>query len=246
MCLRIAGHMDFVHTIEDEATRRLSYEGAMHELHTILAEGMITGEYINQDVPEEERIILGTTFVPSASYGPEWGDAEAWKMPGTVGPNSEITLVAPGGVSGVTGPDGRPKGINYSFVGIFVAIALLTLFIVGIVAVRRRRAGAETEREDGMEEIEKEIGEDGLLAQNEEMMADIMDESAEDSSIDAANDTPFPQEEHFEPAFDLSPVNEDPVAPSMDEGSPVSPSISNDRTEQINNSMQSSDLGPMA
>ena len=131
--------MDFVHTIEDEATRRLSYEGAMHELHTILAEGMITGEYINQDVPEEERIILGTTFVPSASYGPEWGDAEAWKMPGTVGPNSEITLVAPGGVSGVTGPDGRPKGINYSFVGIFVAIALLTLFIVGIVAVRRRR-----------------------------------------------------------------------------------------------------------
>ena len=50
-----------------------------------------------------------------------------------------------------------------------------------------------------MEEIEKEIGEDGLLAQNEEMMADIMDESAEDSSIDAANDTPFPQEEHFEP-----------------------------------------------
>ena len=68
MCLRIAGHMDFVHTIEDEATRRLSYEGAMHKLHTILAEGMITGEYINQDVPEEERIILGTTFVPSASY----------------------------------------------------------------------------------------------------------------------------------------------------------------------------------
>ena len=122
--------MDFVHTIEDEATRRLSYEGAMHELHTILAEGMITGEYINQDVPEEERIILGTTFVPSASYGPEWGDAEAWKMPGTVGPNSEITLVAPGGVSGVTGPDGRPKGINYSFVGIFVAIALLTLFML--------------------------------------------------------------------------------------------------------------------
>ena len=80
----------------------------------------------------------------------------------------------------------------------------------------------------------------------EEMMADIMDESAEDSSIDAANDTPFPQEEHFEPAFDLAPVNEDPVAPSMDEGSPVSPSISDDRTEQINNSMQSSDLGPMA
>ena len=60
-------------------------------------------------------------------------------MPGTVGPNSEITLVAPGGVSGVTGPDGRPKGINYSFVGIFVAIALLTVFIVGIVAVRRRK-----------------------------------------------------------------------------------------------------------
>ena len=58
MCLRIAGHMDFVHTIEDEATRRLSYEGAMHELHTILAEGMITGavSYTHLTLPTILRV----------------------------------------------------------------------------------------------------------------------------------------------------------------------------------------------
>ena len=171
-CIRMAGHMRFVHTVEvdNDENRRLSYEGALSQLNELLYNGMQDGTFLEQDIPDEEQIITGMTFNPKNNEGEDAeggdGDSDSFGTAGTAPinpgqglenvPESEDTPpvdVIPIGSSPnrpISGTKGRSSSVSYGFYGLF-AIIIAVLVIVGVV-VRRRRNKDEDENEEDEEE----------------------------------------------------------------------------------------------
>ena len=171
----MAGHMRFVHTVEvdNDENRRLSYEGALSQLNELLYDGMQDGTFLEQDVPEEEQIITGMTFIPENdddlngedAEGGE-GDSDSWGTAGTAPinpgqgleniPESEDTPpvdtipIGPSPDQPISSTKGRSSSVSYGFYGLF-AIVIAVLVVVGIV-VRRRRNKDEDESDDEEEE----------------------------------------------------------------------------------------------
>ena len=192
-CIRMAGHMRFVHTVEvdNDENRRLSYEGALSQLNELLYNGMQEGTFLEQDVPEEEQIITGMTFIPETSDDFKDDDAEGEGDSGSFGtagtapinpgqgleniPESEDTPpvdVIPIGSSPnqpISSTKGRSSSVSYGFYGLF-AIVIAVLVIVGIV-VRRRRNKDEDENENDDEE-EAGIGSISSSSSADEEMRD--------------------------------------------------------------------------
>jgi len=161
----MAGHMRFVHTVEvdNDENRRLSYEGALSQLNELLYNGMQDGTFLEQDVPEEEQIITGMTFIPENS-DVEGGDGDSGSF-GTAGtapinpgqglenvPESPLDVIPIGASPNrpISGTKGRSSSVSYGFYGLF-AIVIAVLVIVGVV-VRSRRNKDEDENEEDEEE----------------------------------------------------------------------------------------------
>ena len=149
------GHMHFVHTVEvdNDENRRLSYEGALSQLNELLYDGMQDGTFLEQDVPEEERIITGMTFIPEGT-----DNSESWGTAGTapVNPGQGIENTPPVDVvligrSPDSGTKGRNASVSYGLYGLFFLVAIA--LVVGIGIIMRRRQNQSDDNEDEEEGI---------------------------------------------------------------------------------------------
>jgi len=149
----MGGHMRFVHTVEvdNDENRRLSYEGALSQLNELLNSGMQDGTFLEQDVPEEERIITGMTFIPEGTDNSEsWGTAGTAPVnPGQGIENTPPVDVVPIGPFPDSSTKGRSASVSYGLYGLYglfflVAIAL----VVGIGVIMRRRQNKDDDDED--------------------------------------------------------------------------------------------------
>ena len=159
--------MRFVHTVDvdDEETRRLSYEGALTQLNELLFSGMQEGSFLDQDVPEEERIITGMTFIPEVIDAEE-GDSDSWGTAGTAPikpgegletvsedqpPEETIPIGAPGTPTS-SSTAGRSTSVSYGLYGLFVLLAIVIVAAIGLF-MRRRRNKDEDEGDEEVEDI---------------------------------------------------------------------------------------------
>ena len=144
------GHMRFVHTVEvdNDENRRLSYEGALSQLNELLNSGMQDGTFLELDVPEEERIITGMTFIPDGTDNSEsWGTAGTAPVnPGQGIENTPPVDVVPIGPSPDSSTKGRNASVSYGLYGLFFLVAIA--LVVGIGVIMRRRQNKDGDDED--------------------------------------------------------------------------------------------------
>ena len=144
------GHMRFVHTVEvdNDENRRLSYEGALSQLNELLNSGMQDGTFLEQDVPEEERIITGMTFIPEGTDNSEsWGTAGTAPVnPGQGIENTPPVDVVPIGPFPDSSTKGRSASVSYGLYGLFFLVAIA--LVVGIGVIMRRRQNKDDDDED--------------------------------------------------------------------------------------------------
>ena len=144
------GHMRFVHTVEvdNDENRRLSYEGALSQLNELLNNGMQDGTFLELDVPEEERIITGMTFIPEGTDNSEsWGTAGTAPVnPGQGIENTPPVDVVPIGPFPDSSTKGRNASVSYGLYGLFFLVAIA--LVVGIGVIMRRRQNKDGDDED--------------------------------------------------------------------------------------------------
>mmetsp|Transcript_10643 Transcript_10643/g.23052 ORF Transcript_10643/g.23052 Transcript_10643/m.23052 type:complete len:423 (+) Transcript_10643:189-1457(+) len=170
-CIRVEGHMRFVHTVDvdNEETRRLSYEGALSQLNELLFTGMQDGSFLNQDIPEEERIITGMTFIPEVVDGEEGdlaeggeGDSDSWGTAGTapINPGEGLETVSEDEPPEDTIPIGPPSAptssttergssVSYGLYGLFALLAIVIVAAVGLFLRRRQKKDDDESDEEG-------------------------------------------------------------------------------------------------
>jgi len=156
------GNMHFVYTVEvdNDQNRRLSYQGALSQLNQLLDSGMEDGTFLDQDVPVEDRIITGMTFIPenSGGKGDSWGTAGTAPIKPGQGlenipetestPPDEVIPIGPSPDQPISSTKGRAGSVSYGFYGLFAIIAIVVV-IVGIIVRRRRNDEEEDEAEEG-------------------------------------------------------------------------------------------------